>query len=132
MFLGILDFGPAKYILKNASLSTDWLTPIFTSLAGEHAQCLSALLHSCTVCTWVCMYACTGNRKYDPYTCIHTVCLQIQRKLDNDGFCEPSCDPRTPSARYLILFTLILEKPMCITLPNHVSWHALFSAKTYN
>ena len=45
MFLGILDLGPAKYILKNASLSTDWLTSIVTSLAGEHAQCLSALLH---------------------------------------------------------------------------------------
>ena len=36
------------------------------------------------------------------------------------AFCEPSCDPRTPSARYLILFTLILEKPTSITLPNHV------------
>ena len=44
MFLGLLDLGPAKYILKNASFSTDWLTPIVTSLAGEHAQCLSALL----------------------------------------------------------------------------------------
>ena len=38
-----LDLGPAKNILKNASLSTDWLTPIVTSLAGERAQCLSAL-----------------------------------------------------------------------------------------
>ena len=38
MFLGLLDLGPAKNILKNASLSTDYLT------SGEHAQCLSALL----------------------------------------------------------------------------------------
>ena len=35
MFLGLLDLGPAKNILKNASLSTDWLTPIVTSLVAS-------------------------------------------------------------------------------------------------
>ena len=35
MFLGLLDLGPAKNILKNASLSTDRLTPIVTSLVAS-------------------------------------------------------------------------------------------------
>ena len=53
-----------------------------------HALTSQSKVSSHMYSIWVGMYACTGNRKYDPYTCIGPP--QIQSTLSNTVQCVPA------------------------------------------